>query len=144
MAESAIPGATHGDEATSAQSGHTQVGSSAISFHGGDHGSLHITAHKLNGKNYLQWAQSVKIVICGRGKLGYITGELPTPTASNPAYKTWLADNSIILTWLINSWSKRSVDAIFFSKLPRTFGTLPVECILTLAMLHKYLNSVQN
>ena len=98
MAESAIPEATHGDETTSAQSGHTQVGSSAISFHGGDHGSLHITAHKLNGKNYLQWAQSVKIVICGRGKLGYITGELPTPIASDPAYKTWLTDNSIVLT----------------------------------------------
>lgn len=69
----------------------------------GSDASLHITAHKLNGRNYLQWAQSVKIVICGRGKLGYITGELPAPKTTDPLYKTWLSENSIVLAWLINS-----------------------------------------
>ncbi|KAK4846125.1 hypothetical protein QYF36_013329 [Acer negundo] len=62
-----------------------------------------IPAHKLDGKNYLQWAKSVKIVICGRGKLGYNTGELPAPPLTDPTYKTWLAKNSIVLAWLINS-----------------------------------------
>ncbi|TXG73529.1 hypothetical protein EZV62_002108 [Acer yangbiense] len=37
------------------------------------------------------------------GKLGYITGELPTPPITDPTYKTWLAENSIVLAWLINS-----------------------------------------
>ena len=69
---------------------------------GSDTSSLHITVHKLDGKNYLQWAQSVKIVICGWGKLGYITGELPAPSPNDPSYKTWLAENSIVLAWLIN------------------------------------------
>ncbi|XP_075499991.1 uncharacterized protein LOC142538567 [Primulina tabacum] len=62
-----------------------------------------ITTHKLNGRNYLQWAQSVKIVICGRGKLGCLTGELKPPTHSDSTHKNWLAENSIVLAWLINS-----------------------------------------
>ncbi|KZV41993.1 hypothetical protein F511_16941 [Dorcoceras hygrometricum] len=65
--------------------------------------SLQITTHLLNGRNYLQWAQSVKIVVCARGKLDYLTGDLPPPTTTDPTYPTWLGDNSIVLAWLINS-----------------------------------------
>ena len=39
----------------------------------------HITVHKLNGKNYLQWSQSVMMYICGRGKDDYITGVKTAP-----------------------------------------------------------------
>ncbi|XP_073152035.1 uncharacterized protein [Henckelia pumila] len=70
---------------------------------GSDNSSLQISAHKLNGHNYLQWAQSVKIVICDRGKMGYLTGELESPKKSDPSYKTWVAKNFIVLAWLINS-----------------------------------------
>ncbi|KZV22300.1 hypothetical protein F511_17902 [Dorcoceras hygrometricum] len=72
-------------------------------FSRSDMSSLQITTHLLNGRNYLQWAQSVKIVVCARGKLGYLTGDLPPPATTDPAYPTWLADNSIVLAWLINS-----------------------------------------
>ncbi|KAK3005837.1 hypothetical protein RJ639_015816 [Escallonia herrerae] len=44
--------------------------------HGGDHLSqlsFQLTSHKLTGKNYLEWAQSVKLAIDGRGKLGHLT-----------------------------------------------------------------------
>ncbi|KZV48353.1 Beta-galactosidase [Dorcoceras hygrometricum] len=51
----------------------------------------------------IQWAQSVEIVICGRGKLGFLTDDLPPPVTIDPTYATWLADNSIVLAWLINS-----------------------------------------
>ena len=74
-----------------------------IAFFSGSDAFFHITTYKLNGRNYLQWAQSLKIVICGRGTLGYITGELPAPKTTNPSYKTWLSENSIVLAWLINS-----------------------------------------
>ncbi|KAH9698541.1 protein kinase domain-containing protein [Citrus sinensis] len=37
--------------------------------------SLQITIHKLNGKNYFEWSQSVRLVIDGKGKLGYLNGE---------------------------------------------------------------------
>ncbi|EXB25087.1 hypothetical protein L484_005910 [Morus notabilis] len=44
-----------------------------------DH-SLQITIHKLNGKNYVEWSQFVKLVIDGKGKLGYLTGEIKQHT----------------------------------------------------------------
>ncbi|KZV19361.1 hypothetical protein F511_25096 [Dorcoceras hygrometricum] len=72
-------------------------------FSGSDMSSSHSTTYRLNGRNYLQWAQSVKIVICARGKLGFLTGDLPPPATTDPTYSTWLADNSIVLAWLINS-----------------------------------------
>lgn len=36
--------------------------------------NLHLTVHKLNGKNYLEWAQFVKLAMGGKGKPGYLTG----------------------------------------------------------------------
>lgn len=32
--------------------------------------NLHLTVHKLNGKNYLKWAQFVKLAMEGKGKPG--------------------------------------------------------------------------
>ncbi|KAG8497017.1 hypothetical protein CXB51_008247 [Gossypium anomalum] len=65
--------------------------------------SLIITNHRLNGKNFLQWSQSVLMVIRGRGKLGYINREIPRPTTADPTYATWELNNSIVMAWLINS-----------------------------------------
>ncbi|GMI84032.1 hypothetical protein HRI_002072500 [Hibiscus trionum] len=65
--------------------------------------SLIITNRRLDGKNFLQWSQSVLMVIRGRGKLGYINGEIPQPTITDPTYATWELNNSIVMAWLINS-----------------------------------------
>ncbi|KAK5846636.1 hypothetical protein PVK06_002931 [Gossypium arboreum] len=65
--------------------------------------SLIITNHQLDGKNLLQWSQSVLMVIRGRGELGYINGKIPRPTIADPTYATWELNNSIIMAWLINS-----------------------------------------
>lgn len=43
------------------------------------HMSFQLTIRKLNEKNYLEWAQSVKLVIDERGKLGYLTGAIKPP-----------------------------------------------------------------
>ena len=60
--------------------------SSLVNFggNGGFEKSVHhITVHKLNGKNYLQWSQSVMMYICGRGKYDYITGVKTAPTKND-------------------------------------------------------------
>ncbi|KAL6311484.1 hypothetical protein AAG906_025585 [Vitis piasezkii] len=43
---------------------------------------LHLAVEKLNGKNYREWAQAIKLIINGKGKLGFLTGETrrPPPT----------------------------------------------------------------
>ena len=70
--------------------------------HGHDH-SFHLTIHKLNGKNYVAWAQSVKLVIDGKGKLGHLTGELVRPADGDPGLPAWKSINSMVIAWLINS-----------------------------------------
>ena len=67
------------------------------------HSSFQLTIHKLNGKNYLEWAQSVKLAIDGRGKLGHLNGEVSKPVADDPNLKTWRSENSLLIAWLINS-----------------------------------------
>lgn len=41
--------------------------------------------------------------IRGRGKLGYLNGERPKPDTIDPQYAVWDAENSMVMTWLVNS-----------------------------------------
>ena len=40
-----------------------------------DNSPLHLTIEKLNNKNYREWAQAIKLIIDGKGKLGFLTDE---------------------------------------------------------------------
>lgn len=65
--------------------------------------SLKITIHKLNGKNYLEWSQSVLLVIDGKRKLDYLNGEVTPPADNDPKYMKWHSENLMVTAWLINS-----------------------------------------
>ncbi|RVW67172.1 hypothetical protein CK203_062504 [Vitis vinifera] len=41
--------------------------------------------------------------IRGRGKMGYLTGEKKAPAVDDPNYAIWDAENSMVMTWLVNS-----------------------------------------
>lgn len=65
--------------------------------------NISITSHKLNGNNFLQWSQSVKLFIRGRGKFGYLSGTTTKPAEEDEEFERWEAENSMIMSWLINS-----------------------------------------
>jgi hypothetical protein len=44
---------------------------------------------KLNDTNYGLWSQVVEMYISGKDKLGYINGDLPQPTETDPAFRKW-------------------------------------------------------
>ena len=69
-----------------------------------DNSPLHLTIEKLNGKNYREWAQAIKLVIDGKRKLGLLTDETrwPPPTDVATSLKWW-SKNSFITSCLINS-----------------------------------------
>ena len=48
-------------------------------FNGSESFPMQLTGHKLNDKNYLEWVQSIKLVVDDKGRLGYITGETNEP-----------------------------------------------------------------
>ncbi|GAV60945.1 UBN2_3 domain-containing protein [Cephalotus follicularis] len=64
---------------------------------------LPITDHKFNGSNYNQWSHSVMIFICRNGKEDYIIGTTIPPDESGARYRTWKAENHMVMSWLLNS-----------------------------------------
>ncbi|KAG6532293.1 hypothetical protein ZIOFF_006133 [Zingiber officinale] len=60
-------------------------------------GSLQITLHKVNGKNYLEWSQTMQLAIERKGKLGYLNGEIKSPTTKDPRFDQWRSQNSIVI-----------------------------------------------
>ncbi|RVW55665.1 hypothetical protein CK203_096412 [Vitis vinifera] len=65
--------------------------------------SIQITTIRLNGDNFLRWSQSVRMYIRGRGKMGYLTREKKAPAVDDPNYAIWDAENSMVMSWLVNS-----------------------------------------
>ena len=84
--------------------------------HGFDKPLLQIIVHKLNGKNFLQWSQSVKLFIQGKGNIGFLTGANKAPKEDDPTFPVWNFENSMVMAWIINSMD---------SKIGRTNPFLP-------------------
>ncbi|RVW82418.1 Retrovirus-related Pol polyprotein from transposon TNT 1-94 [Vitis vinifera] len=77
--------------------------SSSSSSHQMETSHLPIIAHKLNGQNYLQWSQSILMFIRGKEKDDYITGASAAPETTASTYKKWIAENNMVMSWLVNS-----------------------------------------
>jgi hypothetical protein len=68
---------------------------------------VQITTIRLKGgSNYFRWSQSVRLYLRGRGKIGYITGDKKQPDKEGADYETWDAENSMVMTWLVNSMTE--------------------------------------
>ncbi|KAI5398299.1 hypothetical protein KIW84_063906 [Lathyrus oleraceus] len=64
---------------------------------------------KINGKDAEietsdgKKSQSVRMYLRGRGKIDYITGDKKQPDKACADYDIWDAENSMVMTWLVNS-----------------------------------------
>ncbi|RVW46804.1 Retrovirus-related Pol polyprotein from transposon RE2 [Vitis vinifera] len=97
-------GDNHGSSQLATQERESEINSSMGSASAFDNSPLHLIVEKLNGKNYREWAQTIKLVIDGKGKLGFLIGETwrPPPTNTIASHK-WRSENSFITSCLINS-----------------------------------------
>ena len=57
---------------------------------------------KLEGSNYALWSQVVEMYISSKDKLGYINGDFPQPSETDPLFRKWQTENAIVKGWLIN------------------------------------------
>ena len=64
--------------------------------------TVQITIIRLNRDNFLRWSQSIRMYIRKQGKIGFITGEKTTPSPDDPSFAVWDAENSMVMTWLVN------------------------------------------
>ncbi|BAT85288.1 hypothetical protein VIGAN_04281600 [Vigna angularis var. angularis] len=72
------------------------------------------SAYRLNGKNYLKWSQIIKTILKGKGKISHLTGDAPDET--NPKFKSWDEEDSMIMAWLWNSMAPEISDTCMFLK----------------------------
>ncbi|XP_054821301.1 uncharacterized protein LOC129320121 [Prosopis cineraria] len=82
----------------------TPNGGTPLGLSSAEGASLVLVSEKFNGTNYREWAQSVRLAVGGRGKLGLISGTSKPPDASDSAALVkWETDNSLVASWLVNS-----------------------------------------
>lgn len=67
-----------------------------------ENSSFQLIVEKLNGRNFREWAQSIKLVIEGKGKLGYFIGDTKRPYDAASLQKLKF-ENSMVIAWLVNS-----------------------------------------
>uniref|UniRef100_A0A151UEU7 Retrotransposon Copia-like N-terminal domain-containing protein n=1 Tax=Cajanus cajan TaxID=3821 RepID=A0A151UEU7_CAJCA len=65
-------------------------------------GSL-ITQVKLKGKNYDEWARSIRSALRARKKFGFVDGTIQKSTENSPDIKDWLTNNSLLVSWIMNT-----------------------------------------
>ncbi|KAL6326273.1 hypothetical protein AAG906_004770 [Vitis piasezkii] len=52
---------------------------------------------------FYSMGSSVRIFICGKNKEEYLMGAIVQPKEDDPGYRTWKLENSMVMSWLINS-----------------------------------------
>ena len=67
--------------------------------------TLQITTSKLDGMNFMEWSQFVKISLKSKGKFKYAS-EAP-PNVKDPKFETWDTENYMVMSWLLNSMEPR-------------------------------------
>ena len=70
------------------------------------------TTVKLNGSNYLLWAQAFYIFIGAQNKLAHLLQ--PPLTDTDPTYVTWLTGDYSVMIWLLNSLDEKISGSVMF------------------------------
>ncbi|KAL9688698.1 hypothetical protein QQ045_033122 [Rhodiola kirilowii] len=78
-------------------------------------GSSIVSEVLLGRQNFISWVKSMEIALSVRAKLEFVEGKRPKPT--DPALSVkWKRCNDVIMTWLLNSVSKKVVSHILHAK----------------------------
>jgi len=67
---------------------------------------------KLNGSNYLLWAQAFRIFIGPQNKLAHLIQ--PPPADTDPTYVTWLTVDYSVIPWFLNSLEEKISGNVMF------------------------------
>jgi len=83
------------------------------------------TTVKLNGSNFLLWAQTFHIFIGAKSKLAHLLQSLPA--ATDPTYAIWIFGDYFVMSWFLNSLKvKMSGNVIFLTTTKEMWDTLKV------------------
>ncbi|KAM1263257.1 hypothetical protein ACFX13_028930 [Malus domestica] len=60
----------------------------------------------LNEFNYLPWSQAGSLALGGKGKLGFVNGNVEAPDSSLSTYGAWLCKDQLVMSLLLNTMEK--------------------------------------
>ena len=66
-------------------------------------GSILVTQPLLGTKDYHSWSRAMVLARIAKKKIGFVNGKIPMPDLDSPLYEDWLSDNTMVLSWMINS-----------------------------------------
>ena len=86
-------------------------------LHHSDNPGLILVSQPLTGDNYNSWSRAMLIALSVKNKLGFIDGSIPKPDSSNlPLLNSWIRNNNVVISWILNSVSKEISASIIFSE----------------------------
>ncbi|KAJ0105686.1 hypothetical protein Patl1_19560 [Pistacia atlantica] len=76
-----------------------------------------LVSKPLNEDNYSTWCRAMTISLNAKSKLGFIDGTttMPSATAKPDDYASWKKCNDMILSWILNSFTRDLADSVTFS-----------------------------
>ncbi|KAL0457316.1 UNVERIFIED_CONTAM: hypothetical protein Slati_1070800 [Sesamum latifolium] len=87
-----------------------------------ENSGLVLVSSPLTGDNYLVWSRAVKFALGAKKRLSFIDGRSVRPAENSEELDEWIRIDYMIITWILNSVSKRIVDASSMLPQQDTYG----------------------
>ena len=86
-------------------------------LHHSDSPGFTLVSQPLTGDNYASWSQAMTIAFFVKNKLGFIDGSLAKLAGNDlTLLNSWIRNNNIVISWILNSISKEISTNIIFSE----------------------------
>ena len=74
--------------------------SSPFYVHPSENPAMVLVSSVLDGRNYYEWARSMRMALSTKNKSGFIDGSIVKPDRFDPMYPIWERCNNLILSWI--------------------------------------------
>lgn len=83
-------------------------------LHHSDNPGLSLVSQPLIGDNYSSCSRSMLIALTVKNKVGFIDGSIMAPDATDSLFQSWIRNNNVVISWILNSVSKEISASIMF------------------------------
>lgn len=119
MAE--ITDQTQVNQASSSSVSHSAIDdvSSPYYLHHSDSPGLILVSQQLTGEKYTSWNWAITIALSVKNKFGFVDGSIDWPEGNTKLLSSWIHNNNIVISWILNSVSKEISASIIYSESAR-------------------------
>uniref|UniRef100_A0A2N9GG27 Retrotransposon Copia-like N-terminal domain-containing protein n=1 Tax=Fagus sylvatica TaxID=28930 RepID=A0A2N9GG27_FAGSY len=85
-------------------------------LHHRDNPGAIFVSQPLLGDNYHTWLRSMVMALTAKNKVGFMNGVIMQPQdESLPMYNAWVRCNTMVISWLLNSLSKKIASSVIYA-----------------------------